>query len=49
LLEPADWVAAVREKEAQGGDRRSAIAAVAKEAGVQRRLVYDAVVTARQP
>lgn len=49
LLEPADWVEAVREREAQGSDRRSAIAAVAKEAGVQRRLVYDAVVTAKQP
>lgn len=49
LLEPTDWVGAVRAKEAQGIDRRSAIAAVAKEAGVQRRLVYEAVVTAKQP
>lgn len=49
LREPTDWVGAVRQMEAQGSDRRSAIAAVAKEAGIQRRLVYDAVVTAKQP
>lgn len=37
-------VAAVRAREAQGIDRRTAIAEVAKAAGVPRRSVYDAVV-----
>ena len=47
LVDAESWVAAVREREAEGLDRRSAIAEVAKLAGVQRRLVYDAVVHAK--
>ena len=43
------WVAAVEELESQGTDRRAAIVAVAKRAGVPRREVYDAVVRARHP
>jgi len=42
-----DWVAAVARREESGDDRREAIAAVAREAGVPRREVYDAVVAAR--
>lgn len=41
------WVAAVEELEAEGTDRKVAIVAVAKRAGVPRREVYDAVVRAR--
>jgi 16S rRNA (cytidine1402-2'-O)-methyltransferase len=44
---PEAWVAAVREREQQGQDRREAIAAVAKDAGIPRREVYDAVVKAK--
>ena len=47
LVDAESWVAAVREREAEGLDRRSSIAEVAKLAGVQRRLVYDAVVHAK--
>ena len=43
------WVAAVAALELQGTDRKAAIAAVAKRAGVPRRHVYDAVVRARRP
>ena len=49
LVDAPAWVAAVREREAQGLDRRSAIAEVAKLAGVQRRSVYDSVVQAKAP
>jgi 16S rRNA (cytidine1402-2'-O)-methyltransferase len=42
-----DWVAAVARREESGADRKEAIAAVAREAGVPRREVYDAVVAAR--
>lgn len=44
LLTPQDWVEAVAEREREGQPRKEAIAAVAKEAGVPRRVVYDAVV-----
>jgi len=43
------WVAAVRADEETGLDRRSAIAEVAKRAGVPRREVYDAVIRAKRP
>jgi len=46
---PAAWVAAVLAREQGGEDRRSAIAAVAKDAGIPRREVYDAVVKAKSP
>lgn len=42
------WVAAVGALEADGTDRKAAIVAVAKRAGVPRREVYDAVVRAKQ-
>ncbi len=38
------WIDAVAEEESTGVDRKSAIASVAKRAGVPRRDVYDAVV-----
>jgi len=44
---PESWVAAVQDHEAGGEDRKSAIAAVAKDAGIPRRDVYDAVVRAK--
>lgn len=47
LVSEADWVQEVREREARGGDRKEAIAEVAKLAGVPRRDVYDAVVRAK--
>ena len=43
----AEWVDAVQAREAQGIDRKEAIAQVAKAAGVPRREVYDAVVRAK--
>jgi 16S rRNA (cytidine1402-2'-O)-methyltransferase len=43
------WVAAVRAHEEAGLDRRSAIADVARSAGVPRREVYDAVIRAKRP
>ncbi len=43
------WVGAVRADEEAGLDRRSAIAEVAKRAGVPRREVYDAVIRAKRP
>lgn len=46
LVEPADWVRGVTEREAAGLTRKEAIAEVAKAAGVPRREVYDAVVKA---
>ena len=45
----AGWVAAVALAEAGGTDRKTAIADVAKRAGIPRRQVYDAVVKARPP
>ena len=47
LDDPAGWVAAVRERETDGVDRKAAIAEVARVAGVPRRAVYDAVVAAK--
>lgn len=41
------WVDAVREREAAGAPRKEAIAEVAREAGVPKREVYDAVVKGR--
>lgn len=49
VVVPAELVAAVRRREATGVDRRSATAAVAKEAGVPRREVFDALVSAKEP
>jgi len=42
----ADWIAAVGAQEATGLPRREAIAEVARQAGVPKREVYDAVVKA---
>ena len=42
-----DWVDAVLAHESAGTDRKSAIAEVARQAGVPRREVYDAVVKAK--
>jgi 16S rRNA (cytidine1402-2'-O)-methyltransferase len=47
LVTADDWVAAVAAREADGEDRKTAIGAVAKEAGVPRREVYAAVVAAK--
>ena len=47
LVTAEDWVAAVTSREADGEDRKVAIGAVAKEAGVPRREVYAAVVAAK--
>lgn len=47
LADAQDWVDEVRAREAQGTDRKEAIAQVAKAAGVPRREVYDAVVKSR--
>jgi len=44
---PADAAAAVARREADGQPRKEAIAAVAKDLGMPRRTVYDAVVAAR--
>jgi 16S rRNA (cytidine1402-2'-O)-methyltransferase len=43
--EPADLAAAVAAREAAGEARKDAIAAVARERGVPKRVVFDAVVT----
>lgn len=48
LREPADWATAVQALIEAGSDRRQAIADVARQAGVPRRLVYDAAVRSRQ-
>lgn len=45
--DPGSWAADVSERERQGIDRRTAIAAVARDSGVPRRDVYDAVVRAK--
>ena len=47
-LTAADMVARVREFEAAGMDRKSAIATVAEEFGIAKRLVYAAVVDANK-
>ena len=47
LVTADDWVAAVAAREADGEARKTAIGAVAKEAGVPRREVYAAVVAAK--
>jgi 16S rRNA (cytidine1402-2'-O)-methyltransferase len=44
---PADLAAAVVAREVAGEQRRDAIAGVARELGVPRRVVYDAVVAAK--
>jgi len=44
---PESWVAAVVARELAGEDRRAAIVSVAKQAGIPRREVYDAVVEAK--
>ena len=45
--EPAQLAALVAEREATGQARKAAIADVAREAGVPKRLVFDAVVAAK--
>ncbi|MFM1965146.1 MAG: hypothetical protein RL134_871 [Actinomycetota bacterium] len=45
--DPQSWAAEVAEREAHGTDRRTAIASVARDHGVSRRDVYDAVVRAK--
>jgi 16S rRNA (cytidine1402-2'-O)-methyltransferase len=47
LVTPVEWVAEVRHREGQGMDRKAAIAEVAREAGVGRREVYDAVIQSK--
>jgi len=44
---PADLVAAVRRREDGGESRKDAIASVARDFGVRKRLVYDAVVSSK--
>jgi 16S rRNA (cytidine1402-2'-O)-methyltransferase len=45
--DPATLAAAVADREQAGEDRRAAIVAVARQAGVPKRVVYDAVLAAR--
>lgn len=45
--DPQSWAAEVAVRESEGMDRRTAIAAVARDSGVSRRDVYDAVVRAK--
>ena len=45
--DPQSWAEDVAEREREGVDRRTAIAAVARDSGVSRRDVYDAVVLAK--
>jgi 16S rRNA (cytidine1402-2'-O)-methyltransferase len=45
--DPQSWAAEVAVKEAEGMDRRAALASVARHRGVSRRDVYDAVVRAK--
>ncbi len=47
VTDPADLALRVARREAAGEPRKAAMAAVAAEAGVPRRVVYDAVVAAR--
>ncbi|MFC0036776.1 16S rRNA (cytidine(1402)-2'-O)-methyltransferase [Actinomadura rayongensis] len=44
ITDPAELAAAVADREAQGTPRKEAISAIAKENGVPKRVVYDAVV-----
>ncbi|MFC4910970.1 16S rRNA (cytidine(1402)-2'-O)-methyltransferase [Actinomadura gamaensis] len=46
LSEPSDLAAAVADREAAGVARKQAIVEIAKENGLPKRVVYDAVVTA---
>ncbi|MCP2336897.1 16S rRNA (cytidine(1402)-2'-O)-methyltransferase [Actinomadura rupiterrae] len=46
LTEPSDLAAAVADREASGVARKQAISEIAKENGLPKRVVYDAVVTA---
>ncbi len=48
LTSQEGWAAAVQAEESSGVDRRTAIADVAKRAGVPRRQVYDAVIRAKR-
>ncbi|MQY04039.1 Ribosomal RNA small subunit methyltransferase I [Actinomadura sp. RB68] len=48
LTEPADLAAAVAGREEAGVPRKEAISEIAKENGVPKRVVYDAVVAARK-
>ncbi len=48
-LTPAEAVAEVARRAADGQPRSEAIAAVARESGLRRRELYDAVVAARKP
>lgn len=45
--DPQSWAADVAVRESEGMDRRTAIAAVARDSGVSRRDVYDAVVRSK--
>lgn len=47
LTTPEEWVVEVRRREEAGIDRKSAMAEVARDAGVGRREVYDAVIQAK--
>jgi 16S rRNA (cytidine1402-2'-O)-methyltransferase len=47
-VEPADLAAAVAAREAAGQPRKEAIAAVAREHGVPKRAVFDAVLNAKK-
>ena len=47
--DPAQLAAAVAGREAGGADRKTAIAAVARESSLPKRVVYAAVVAARVP
>jgi 16S rRNA (cytidine1402-2'-O)-methyltransferase len=48
LTDPAELAAAVARHEAAGADRKTAMAEVARAAGVPRRQVYDAVLAAKE-
>jgi 16S rRNA (cytidine1402-2'-O)-methyltransferase len=45
--DPATLAASVADRVAAGHDRKTAIASVARAAGVPKRVVYDAVVASR--
>ena len=47
LVTPQEWLAQVHRREERGIDRKTAIAEVAREAGVARREVYDAVIQSK--
>ena len=47
-VDPADLAAAVAAREAAGESRKDAIAAVARERGVAKRVVFDAVITRKR-